>query len=196
MDAPSNGTRWQVMTMEREHVKGYAETRGFVSIAPNLCALSKERAPETRPEVFAVATAEGTAHQLAELLGIPVEEVVRLEQEHRLFSVYDPTLGRSVYPLFQAMPDIAGPHLEAILAQLFEAMKDPGVWLDRLAIWGFFTTPHMMLAWSTPLEVLLGHRIYDMPIDSEVELYFSKDAELRFSAVLGAVHDEIWHRRH
>ncbi len=93
------------------------------------------------------------------------------------------------------MPNIAGRHLESILCRFFSAMKDPGVRLNVNSMWGFFTTPHIMLAWSTPLEVLLGERIYDTPIDSEVLLYFSKDPESRFMAVLGAVHDELWHRR-
>lgn len=103
MGVSSATGRRYVMAIEHEHVKGYAETRKSVSIVPNLCALSKERAPETCPDVFAVATAEGTAQRLAELLDIPVLEVLRREQEHRLFSVYDPTRGRSVYPLFQGI---------------------------------------------------------------------------------------------
>ncbi len=184
-----------VMTIGSEHDSGGHVPSWRIRRAPDLCALTRDPAPEVDPAIFAIATSRGSVTKMAQLLDVSVAEVEQMTRDGRLFTLHDKAQGGVVYPLYQGLKGVAGARLEEILRRFREASEDPQSRLDNFAIATFFVMPHVLLAWALPLEVLLGHRLYDSRLDSEALLYLSKDPDSRFSAVLGAVHDEVWHWR-
>ena len=145
--------------------------------------------------VFQLAKTRGSAAELALLLGVDENEVRQRVADGRLYALLDRDERRLVYPLYQGLPGVAGLPIETIMARFHAAMKDPGNGLHSDGVASFFSTRSSLLARATPLEVLLGHRLYAVLPDAEATWLFGCSPSERLTAVLGAVHDEIWHWR-
>lgn len=158
-------------------------------------AFPSDPAPEVDPNVFILATTFGSAAQLAALLKVTPMAVEQMELERRLFGFASRSKRYRLYGLYQALPNVAGHPLAAVLGRFFEAMDAGQTWMQERDIASFFRAPSNMLAWATPLEALLGHRLYDAPVEEEARWIYEQDAGSRLRAVLGAAHDELMHRR-
>ncbi|OWQ45420.1 hypothetical protein CDL60_19380 [Roseateles noduli] len=145
--------------------------------------------------MFLLATTYGSKEQLATLLKVDPEVVTALEAARQVISFVAESQSYPLFGLFQALPGVAGLPLSAILNRFFEAVDAGDAWLDARDIATFFRVPTRMLVWATPLEVLLGHRLYDLMPDREASWLFMQSPEFRLGAVLGAVNDELQHRR-
>lgn len=155
----------------------------------------RERAPECEPDLFIQATTYGSIGQLAALLKATPEEVLERELDGRLLSVPPRArMGRD-YPLYQALPGVAGSPLEAVLSLFFDARKAGQIFMADWEMASFFLVPTPFLVWLTPLEVMLGQRVYDDPLEQEAAWLLQQPAAFRARAALGAAHDESMHRR-
>lgn len=157
--------------------------------------LPTEPAPEVDPNVFLLATTFGSREQLAALLKVDPDVVTKLETARQVISFVAASQSYPLFGLFQALPGVAGAPLRSILGRFFEAIDAGDAWMDSRDIGSFFRVPTRMLAWATPLEVLLGHRLYDALPEREASWLFLQSPEFRLGSVLGAVKDELQHRR-
>ncbi len=158
-------------------------------------SLPSDPAPEVDPNVFLFATTFGSKAQLAALLKVDTDVVTQMEAERRVFSFVGDAKPYPVFGLYQALPEVAGEPLAAVLERFHEAMDAGTCRMDTSDIAAFFRVPTRMLAWATPLEVLLGHRLYDAPLEREAAWLFNQPGPIRLAAVLGAAKDELQHRR-
>ncbi len=158
-------------------------------------AFPSDPAPEVDPKVFVLATTFGSKGQLAALLEVAPAVVEQMEKDRQIFGFMSRSKRYRVYGLYQALPEVAGRPLATVLAHFFKAMDSGQTWMQERHIGSFFRAPNNMLAWATPLEVLLGHRLYEAPIEREAAWLYRQDADIRLRAVLGAAHDELMHRR-
>jgi hypothetical protein len=170
-------------------------TPQLMTAAVDTLAFPSDPAPEIDPNVFVLATTFGPKGQLAALLKVAPSVVEQMEKDRQLFGLMSRSKRYRVYGLYQALPEVAGQPLETILVHFFKAMDSGETWMQERHIGSFFRAPNNMLAWATPLEVLLGHRLYDAPIEREAAWLYRQDADVRLRAVLGAAHDELMHRR-
>jgi hypothetical protein len=167
----------------------------FPSAAIDTLSFPSDPAPEVDPNVFVLATTFGSKGQLAALLKVAPGFIERMEADRQLFGFMSRSKRYRLYGLYQALPKVGGRPLAAVLACFFKAMDLGETWMEERHIGSFFRAPNNMLAWATPLEVLLSHRLYEAPVEREAEWLFGQDAEVRLKAVLGAAHDELMHRR-
>lgn len=158
-------------------------------------SLPSSPAPEVDPTVFMFATTFGSRAQLAALLKISSDEVTAKELAKHLFGFLHRSQPYRVYPLYQALPGVAGQPLEDVLACFYRAIQAGETAMTERDIASFLRVPNRMLAWATPLEVLLGHRLYDAPLEREAAWLFHQLPALRLDAVLGAARDELQHWR-
>ena len=167
------------------------------STMPGIDALAfpSDPAPEVNAHVFILATTFGSKAQLAALLQVSPATVEQMDRDRQLFSFVSRSKRYRLYGLYQALPEVAGAPLKAILARFYGAIDAGQTWMTEQHFASFFRAPNNMLAWATPLEVLLGHRLYDAPIEQEAAWLYAQDASCRLRAVLGAAHDELMHRR-
>lgn len=155
----------------------------------------RERAPECEPDLFIQATTYGSIGQLAALLKVTPEEVAELETRGRLLSVPPSSRPSRDYPLYQALPGVVGPPLEAVLELFLRARNAGEIHIANWEMASFFLIPTPFLVWLTPLEVMLGQRVYDDPLEQEAAWLLRQDAAFRIRAALAAAHDESMHRR-
>lgn len=158
-------------------------------------AFPSDPAPEVNPHVFILSTTFGSKGQLAALLEVAPTVVEQMDRDRQLFSFFSRSKRYRLYGLYQALPQVAGKPLKAVLARFYQAIDAGETWMTEQHFASFFRAPNNMLAWATPLEVLLGHRLYDAPIEQEAAWLYEQDADFRLRAVLGAAHDELMHRR-
>ena len=166
--------------------------------APAACAaltLPTEPAPEVDRNLFLLATSFGSREQLATLLKVSPDVVTALEDARQVISFVAASQSYPLFGLFQALPGVAGQPLSAILGRFFETIDAGDAWMDARDIASFFRVPTRLLVWATPLEVLLGHRLYDAVPEREASWLFLQSPEFRLGAVLGAAKDELQHRR-
>ena len=157
--------------------------------------LPNDPAPEVDQRVFFLAATYGTRAQLAALLKVEPEAVAALEETRQLFSILDASRSQPLYGLFQGLEGVAGKPLSQVLGTFYRAIDAGIAFMGNRDIASFFRTPTRVLAWTTPLEVLLGHRLYDVMPDPEASWLMLQPDQFRLGAVLGAVKDELQHRR-
>jgi hypothetical protein len=183
-----------VMTMQ-EQPQGLSAAAIEVAMTCGFGPLPNDPAPEVDPMVFQLAKTRGSAAELARMLGVEEAEVLRRVSCGRLYALHDREQRKPVYPLYQGLPGIAGHPIETIMTLFHAAMNDPANGLHSDGVASFFRTPNDLLMWATPLEVLLGHRLYDDRIEPAAMRLFQRPPEVRLAAVIGCVKEEIWHWR-
>ena len=192
--APAMGGGEDVMTMH-EQPQGLSEAAIEVAMTSGFGPLPNDPVPEADPVVFQLAKTRGSAADLAHMLGIDEEEVRQRVSDGRLYALHDREQHQAEYPLYQGLPGVAGHPIETIMALFHAAMNDPANGLHSDGVASFFRTPNDLLMWATPLEVLLGHRLYDDRTEPGAMRLFQRGPDVRLAAVIGCVKEEIWHWR-
>ena len=136
----------------------------------------REQAPQVIVPIYAGALdpfAVVSAGELGAMLaGIDVEEVRRQEAAGRLLSV------AGGYPVYQALPEIAGEPFARLLAVLLAG--EPPTPHD------FFVYESPELGLLTPVEAMLGAATNDRALEVEAAMVLTADAAVRHEYLMGA----------